>query len=73
MLQEQIQTINQKILPISTEPFSREELVRLISKVKHAKAVRLDSIPVEEWKTGALRDQLLEVCNRALTGTVPEV
>jgi len=43
-----------------------------IKSTSKGKATGLDNIPAEVWKSGALLDQLLEVCNKAfITGDCP--
>jgi len=67
---EEIETIIPETLPIPTHEFTKEEMTAAIKSTSKGKATGLDNIPAEVWKSGALLDQLLEVCNKAfITGT----
>ena len=39
-----------------------------INSLANNKAPGIDEIPAEVWKSGALNDQLLDVCNMMLEG-----
>ena len=45
-----------------------EELNISINSLANKKAPGIDEIPAEVWKSGALNDQLLDVCNVMLEG-----
>ena len=66
-------TIVEETLPICTENFSLEELVKCVEGFKNNKASGLDEIPIEVWKSGAWNTQLLEVCNKTLNGDKPDM
>ena len=51
--QESIRVV-EGTLPINTEDFTKEELLKCIKSFKNGKAAGLDDIPVEVWKTEAL-------------------
>ena len=53
-------------LPINTNDFTKEELRDCIKTFANGKTPGLDNIPVEVWKTEALLDPLLEVCNKTM-------
>ena len=59
-------------LPISCEPFTRDELSSVIGTIKSSKAPGLDNIPPTVWKEPLLHAELLHFCNDALiNGNVP--
>ena len=60
-------------LPINTDNITMEELVKSIKGFKNNKAHGLDNIPIEVWKTGALNQQLLDICNKTFNGDRPNV
>ena len=60
-------------LPINTEDFTKEELLKCIKSFKKGKAAGLDDIPVEVWKTEALIEPLLDVCNMTFHGDKPKI
>ena len=60
-----IETIVPQTLPIPTHEFNKVELTTVIKTINSGKASGLDLIPAEVWKSGALQDQLLKVCNKA--------
>ena len=69
----EIKTVFRDVLPINTDDFTLEELKKCIRSFKNNKASGLDNIPIEVWKTEALDNQLLEVCNRTLNGDRAEI
>ncbi len=60
-------------LPIVTGDFTMSELQDAIKATQNNKATGLDGIPAEVWKMDCLREQLLEVCNKAYHGDVPAI
>ena len=52
-------------MPIPTHECNKVELTTVIKTINSGKASGLDLIPAEVWKSGALQDQLLKVCNKA--------
>ena len=60
-------------LPIKTDDFSITEVNDAIKSMKYNKAVGLDEIPAEVWKTGCLVDQLLIVSNKTYHGNAPNL
>ena len=58
-------------LPIKTEDFTADELQKSINASQNNKAPGLDGIPIETWKTGRLKEELLEICNKTFQGDVP--
>ena len=66
-------TVIQETLPINTENITMDELVKCVNSFKNNKADGLDSIPIEVWKSGALNQQLLDICNKTLNGDRPKV
>ena len=44
-------------------PFTQEELDSVLKKIKNRKAVGLDEIPPEVWKTRQFNNILLRYCN----------
>ena len=60
-------------LPINTDNITMEELVKSIKGFKNNKAHGLDNIPIEVWKTGALNQQLLDICNKTFNGDRPNI
>ena len=63
----------EQTLPINTNEFTKEELLKCIESFKNGKASGLDNIPIEVWKIDALTDALLDVCNRTFHGDKPEI
>ena len=57
---KETKTVLQYKLPIDTN-FKMEELNKCIKSFKNNKTSGRDNIPIEVWKTGALKMQLLEV------------
>ena len=70
--QESIRVV-EGTLPINTEDFTKEELLTCIKSFKNGKAAGLDDIPVEVWKTEALTEPLLNVCNKTFHGDKPKI
>ena len=70
---QSISKVVEGIVPISTEEFNLEELRKCIKSFKNNKAVGVDNIPIEVWKSGALELPLLNVCNKALNGERPDM
>ena len=66
-------SIVEEILPINTEDISMEELLKCVQGFKNGKAAGLDNIPIEVWKSGALNNELLAVCNKAFNGEKPNI
>ena len=66
-------TIIHEDLPINTENIAMDELKECIKGFKNNKACGLDNIPIEVWKSGALDEYLLDVCNRTFNGDRPEI
>ena len=60
---EAITRIISKQLDIKLGPFTQEELDSVLRKIKNRKAVRLNEIPPEVWKTRQFDDILLRHCN----------
>lgn len=60
-------------LPVETNDFTEDELVKAIHSLKNNKAAGLDGIPAEVWKTSCLNKELLEVCNKTYHGDVPKI
>ena len=60
---EPIQSIASN-LSIKTGNFEIEELKYALKSLPNNKASGLDNIPGEVWKSGALNDHLLDICNR---------
>ena len=60
-------------LPINTDNITMEELVKSIKVFKNNKAHGLDNIPIEVWETGALNQQLLDICNKTFNGDRPNI
>ena len=60
-------------LPIITGDFAMSELQDAIKATQNNKATGLDGIPAEVWKIDCLKEQLLEVCNKAYIGDVPAI
>ena len=58
-------------LPIKTGEFTEIELQASIKSFQNNKATRLDSIPIETWKTGCMNEELLNVCNKTYLGDAP--
>ena len=50
-------------MDIKLGPFTQEELDSVLRKIKNRKAVALDEIPPEGWKTRQFDDILLRHCN----------
>ena len=66
-------TVVEETLPINTNDFTMEELVKCVRGFKNNKASGLDDIPIEVWKSTALNTQLLQVCNKTLNGDRPDI
>ena len=66
-------TVVHETLPINTKNISMDELIKCIKSFKNNKADGLDNIPIEVWKSGALDQQLLDVCNRTFNGDRPNM
>ena len=60
---EPIAKIISKQLDIKLGPFTQEELDSILSNIKNRKAVGIDEIPPEVWKTRLFDDILLRYCN----------
>ena len=60
---EPITRIISKQLDIKLGPLTQEELNSVLRKIKNRKAVGLDEIPPEVWKTRQLDDILFRHCN----------
>ena len=60
---EPITRIISKQLDIKLGPFTKEELDSVLRKIKNRKAVGLDEIPPEVWKTRQFDNILLQQCN----------
>ena len=60
---EPITRIISKQLDIKLGPFTQEELVSVLRKIKNRKAAGPDEIPPEVWKTRQFNDILLRHCN----------
>ena len=58
-----ITRIINKPLDIKLGPFTQEELDSVLRKIKNRKAIVLDEIPPEVWKTRQFDDILLRHCN----------
>ena len=50
-----------------------EELVKSVKGFKNNKAHGLNNIPIEVWKTGALNQQLFDICNKTFNGDRPNI
>ncbi len=50
-----------------------KKLKKAIATIKPGRSSGLDGIPVEVWKTGALDQHLLAICNQALHHDVPDM
>ena len=57
-------SIIHELLPMNTDNITMEELVKSIKGFKNNNANGLDNIPIEVWKTGALNQQLHDICNK---------
>ena len=71
--EDEISRVIQDTLPINTEDFTKEELQKCIKSFSNGKATGLDDIPIETWKTKALIDPLLKVCNKTFDGDKPKI
>ena len=60
-------------LPINTDNITIEELVKSVKGFKNNKAHGLNNIPIEVWKTGALNQQLFDICNKTFNGDRPNI
>ena len=60
-------------LPVKRGDFTMAELQEAITATHNNKATGLDGIPAEVWKLDCLREQLLEVCNKAYYGDTPAI
>ena len=60
---EDIDTIISETLPIHVHEFTMEELTSAIRSTSSGKAPGLDNIPAEVWKSGALLEYPLNVCD----------
>ena len=49
------------------------ELELYIKSLQTNKAAGSDGIPTEVWKCGALNEQLLDICNKAFKGDIPNL
>ena len=61
--QKPIMRIISKQVDIKLGPFTQEELLSVLRKIKNRKAAGLDEIPPEVWKTRKFDDILLRHCN----------
>ena len=68
-----IHTVIEEELPINTEDFTPPELEICIKDLKNNKATGLDDIPGEVWKAHILDQELLDFCNRTLSGDKPTI
>ena len=69
---EEIDTIISQTLPISVHEFTMEELTSAIRSTSSGKATGLDNIPAGAWKSAALLEHLLNVCNKVFnSGEAP--
>ena len=50
-----------------------KKLREAIQSTRGNKATGLDGIPAEVWKLECFNDQLLQVCNRAYHGDIPDM
>ena len=66
IIDQPIINVAEEDLPINTNDFTKEELRDCIKTFANGKTPGLDNIPVEVWKTEALLDPLLEVCNKTM-------
>ena len=53
-------------LPITADKFTMDELDIALKQTRSGRAVGLDNIPLEIWKTEKFKHFLLKVCNKAL-------
>ena len=60
-------------LPITTGYFTKTGLREAIKSTKGSKATGLNGIPAVVWKLDCFDDHLLEVCNRACHGDMPDM
>ena len=60
-------------LPVKTGDFTTTGLRKAIKSTQGNKTTGLDGIPAEVWKLECFNDQLLEVCNRAYHGDIPDM
>ena len=60
-------------LPIDTNNFTMEELVKTASKIATNKAFGPDNIPPEVWKSGILLEPLLKICNHTFIKDKPTI
>ena len=66
---------NQKVcdnLPIKTGPFSMEELLTCLTKLKSSKTPGPDNIPAFIWKCPLFHQELLDFCNDTYVGNKPD-
>ena len=66
-----VETVVDDTLPINTDPFTMDELISVVKTMSCNKATGCDNIPAEVWKSGALNQHLLDICNMALHGDKP--
>lgn len=59
--------------PFNTHNFTMEEIKKCIRGFKYNEAPGLYNIPIEFWKTGALRVPLLEACSKILNWGKAEI
>uniref|UniRef100_A0A8C4N498 Reverse transcriptase n=1 Tax=Eptatretus burgeri TaxID=7764 RepID=A0A8C4N498_EPTBU len=64
-------TVVNKILTTDTGNFTVKELRTVIKSMANNKASGIDGIQPEFWISGSLNEQLLKICNKALTGDKP--
>jgi len=66
-----VETVVDDTLPVNTDPFTMDELISVVKTMSCNKATGCDNIPAEVWKSGALNQHLLDICNMALHGDKP--
>ena len=57
---------------MKTDDFTMTELREAMKLIQGNKATGPEVIPAEVWKLECFNDQLLEVCNRAFHGNIPD-
>ena len=60
------------VLPITTGPFTMEEIQIGVSKLRKSKTPGPDNIPVIIWKNPLFHQQLLDFCNETMKGNKPK-